>query len=318
MFLPRILGLSLVLSAGVMLAGCGDDDAKSQAAPAAAAAAKSNSAQAEIIKYNSYVDAANSITSSFGEMLGKYEQYALPELKSGEPLKSFAVQTDGHVDRVKARLDKALEQDVTIAELDGPAKAFSEALGTLAPLSRELANYASSRAYMADNGALAREKSPAYVAALTEAAKTEAAFFRGMSEKDLANVKATFTAAEKDTFNYYRAGLVYYGKASLAEADGIFEGTGLGEQQAAFKQALDSMNEMALGYDKTGPKSDLSGCGSHINGYLAAGRTVLEHSADGTYAKPKGFALTSAMDSDGSRLRQNFSNMITTFNQRRC
>src|SRR5690606_27387202 len=149
-------------------AACGDDSAKKEAK-----AAEPTTAQAEIIKYNQYVDAANGISTSFEEALDRYQAYAAPKLKEGKPIKDFVISNDSAILRTKEKLDKALARTAPIPEIDAPAKAFSDALGKLAPLSNELQNYSAAKTFLSDGGALAREKSPAYVAALTDAVKAE-------------------------------------------------------------------------------------------------------------------------------------------------
>jgi hypothetical protein len=316
MFMPRPLRMSAVLAVTLALAACGDDSAKKEAkAPEAA------TAQAEITKYNQYVDTANSISTTFEQALERYEAYAVPALKEGKPLKDFVISNDSTIQRTKEKLDRALAMTTPIAEIDGPAKEFSDALGKLAPLSHELQNYAAAKTFLSDNGALAREKSPAYVAALTEVVKAENGFYRGISIKDTANTKEAFEKAKKDTVAYYRAGMVYYGKATMDKASGVFEGKGLGADQDAFKQ-----NEMALGFDKKTREADAKGCSGmmmNVNGFLASGRKILEHTNNGRYkedaARTGAFKMMRpTIEDDANSLRQNFNNLISDLNIGRC
>lgn len=270
MFMSRPLCMSALLAATLMLAACGDDNAKPEAKTAEA-----STAQAEIIKYNQYVDTANGINQSFEETLDQYEQYMVPKLADKKPVKDYVIGNDIMVLRTKEKLEKALAMQPAIPEIDAAAKDFAQALGKLAPLSTDLQNYAAAKTFLSDNGALAREKSPAYVAALTEVAKAESAFYHGISVKDTANTKEAFEKAKKDTVAYYRAGMVYYGKSTLNQATGIFDGTGLGDKKDAFKQDLDKLNEMALGFDKKTREANPKGCASTMmqaNAFLAAGR----------------------------------------------
>ncbi|MCY1516712.1 hypothetical protein D9M68_513600 [compost metagenome] len=321
MLMSRPLRMSAVLAVTLALAACGDDSAKKEAK-----AAEPTTAQAEIIKYNQYVDAANGISTSFEETLDRYETYAAPKLKEGKPIKDFVIGNDSTILRAKEKLDKALAMTAPIPEIDAPAKEFSDALGKLAPLSNELQNYAAAKTFLSDDGALAREKSPAYVAALTEVVKTESAFYRGISVKDTANTKEAFEKAAKDSVAYYRAGLVYYGKSTMDKASGIFDGTGLGADQEAFKQALDKMNEMALGFDKKTREADPKGCAStmmQVNSFLGAGRKVLEHTNNGRYkedaARTGAFkAMRPTIVDDAYSLRQDFNNLISNLNIGRC
>jgi hypothetical protein len=321
MFMSRPLCMSALLAATLMLAACGDDNAKPEAKTAEA-----STAQAEIVKYNQYVDAANSINQSFEETLDQYEQYMVPKLADKKPVKDYVIGNDIMVLRTKEKLEKALAMKPAIPEIDAAAKDFAQALGKLAPLSTDLQNYAAAKTFLSDNGALAREKSPAYVAALTEVAKAESAFYHGISLKDTANTKEAFEKAKKDTVAYYRAGMVYYGKSTLNQASGIFDGTGLGDKKDAFKQDLDKLNEMALGFDKKTREADPKGCASTMmqaNGFLAAGRKVLENTESGRYkedaARTGAFKmLRPTIVDDAYSLRQKFNNLINNLNVSRC
>ena len=321
MFMSRPLCMSALLAATLMLAACGDDNAKPEAKTAEA-----STAQAEIVKYNQYVDAANSINQSFEETLDQYEQYMVPKLADKKPVKDYVIGNDIMVLRTKEKLEKALAMQPAIPEIDAAAKDFAQALGKLAPLSTDLQNYAAAKTFLSDNGALAREKSPAYVAALTDVAKAESAFYHGISVKDTANTKEAFEKAKKDTVAYYRAGMVYYGKSTLNQASGIFDGTGLGDKKDAFKQDLDKLNEMALGFDKKTREADPKGCASTMmqaNGFLAAGRKVLENTESGRYkedaARTGAFKmLRPTIVDDAYSLRQKFNNLINNLNVSRC
>ena len=321
MLMSRPLRMSAILAVTLALAACGDDSAKQEGK-----AAEPTTAQAEIVKYNQYVDAANGISTSFEETLGRYEAYAVPKLKEGKPLKDLAIGNDSAILRTKEKLDKALAMKTPIPEIDAPAKEFSDALGKLAPLSNERQNYAAAKPFLSDGGALAREKSPAYVAALTAVVKTESAFYRGISVKDTANTKEAFEKAAKDSVAYYRAGMVYYGKSTMDKASGIFDGTGLGADQEAFKQALDKVNEMALGFDKKTREADPKGCNStmmQVNSFLATSRKVLEHTDSGRYkedaARTGAFKLMQpTIVDDAYSLRQDFNNLISNLNIGRC
>ena len=321
MFMPRPLRMFAVLAVTLALAACGDDSAKKEAK-----ASEPTTAQSEIIKYNQYVDTANSISTTFEQALERYEAYAVPALKEGKPLKDFVISNDSTIQRTKEKLDRALAMPTPIAEIDAPAKAFSDALGKLAPLSHELQNYAAAKTFLSDNGALAREKSPAYVAALTEVVKAENGFYRCISIKHTANTKEAFEKAKKDTVAYYRAGMVYYGKATMDKASGVFEGKGLGADQEAFKQELDKMNEMALGFDKKTREADAKGCSGmmmNVNGFLASGRKILEHTNNGRYkedaARTGAFKMMRpTIEDDANSLRQNFNNLISDLNIGRC
>ena len=324
--LSRPFRHALVLAAACVLAACGDDKPKSAESAPSAKSQAAAADQAQVLKYNQYVDTANNVNSSFGEALERYNKYNVPAVKSKDPIKSFVIQNDIYIDRTKAGLEKALAMQPAMPALDGPARPFADALGKLSPLSRELENYNASKGYLADNGAKARELSPAYVAALTEVVKQEDAFYSGLSEQDMQNTKTAFENAKKDSAGYYRIGLVYWGKAAQFQASTFLAGEGLGEHAQGFKDAINQVNDMGQGYDRKVREQNQKGCPSlmmHVNQYVADGRTIIKSTEDGTYvndAKSRPAAMQHmSRERDNIRdLRQHFNNIVSALNTNAC
>ncbi len=63
--------------------------------------------------------------------------------------------------QIKDNLDKARTMKPDMADIDGPAKAYSDALKNVIPLDRDMANYIESKAYLGDKSAHGREIQPA-------------------------------------------------------------------------------------------------------------------------------------------------------------
>jgi len=324
--LSRPFRHALVLAAACVLAACGDDTPKSADSPSSAKAQAASADQARIIKFNQYVDTANKVNSSFSDALERYNKYNVPAVNAKKPIKDFTIQNDIYIDRTKDGLEKALAMQPPMPALDAPAKPFADALAKLSPLSHELQNYGESKGYLADGGAKARELSPAYVAALTEVAKQEDAFYSGLSEQDLQNTKTAFESAKKDTAAYYRIGLVYWGKAAQGQATTFMAGEGLGEHLQGFKDAIGQVNDMGQGYDRKVREQNQKGCPNlmmHVNQYVGDGRTVISRTEDGTYVKeakdPSPAVQMMLRQRDDIRnLRQHFNNIVSALNTNAC
>ncbi|OZI32984.1 hypothetical protein CEG14_19160 [Bordetella genomosp. 1] len=308
------------LACAFALAACGNDNASESP--------KIPAGQAEIQKYNAYVGAANSAGQTYERALDNWERYLKPKLSGKEALKDLSISdgTPYTADNVKEQLDKALGMDLAMAELDGPARAFSDAIAKFQPISADMNNYISAKTYMSDKGAHGKEIMAAYEETLKGVVSAQAAFFGGIDAKDRARVKAEFENAKKDTAAYYRAGLIYYGKQSFDQAEGLFDGTGLGDQLEPFGKSLDEMNKMALGYDAKMRESNPKGCPSlmlQVNSYLSTGRTAIEHTTSGRYAEDAKRTgafkmIRPTIDMDSSSLRQNYNNMISRLNMNQC
>ncbi|MFJ1302084.1 YiiG family protein [Pseudomonadota bacterium AL_CKDN230030165-1A_HGKHYDSX7] len=304
------------------LSAC-SDEAKKPEAP------KMSASQAEIKKYNEYVSAANRAGDTYERALEKWENDLAPKFAGTKPLKDMYIN-DGSphaTPQIKESLDNALAMSPAIDDLDALARAYSEALGKFLPVSTDMNNYISAKTYVSDKGAHGKEIQAAYGDSLKAVVATQAAFFGGIEVKDRARTKAEFENAKKDTTEYFRAGLIYYSKESVNMADGLFEGTGLGDQLDPFSKALDDMNKMAVAYDGKLRESNQKGCPSlmsNVNSYLSAGRTAIEHTTGGRYdeeAKRTGIharVITRSIETDANNLRRTYNSLVGALNRNSC
>jgi len=312
----RALAVAACLCA---LSACKDDKSAAPEAP------KVSAEQAEVQKYNAYVDVANS-AGAYGDAVDDYEKHVQPYLDGKKPLKELYFNAPSSLERLKAALDKAQSMAPAMADLDGPARAYAEAMGKAAPLSSDINNYIDAKTYQSDKGAHGREIQPALLASLKALAVAQDGFLSAIEARDRARTKAEFENAKKDTAAYFRAGLIYYGKQSMDRAEGVLAGKGLGDQVEPFKQALDQANTMALGYDGKIRESNNKGCSSlmlHANTFFSKGRDIIQRTTDGTYAqeakRPAPFSMMpSQQGRDAHDLQQDFTNLINELNIDRC
>ncbi|RON53605.1 DUF3829 domain-containing protein [Pseudomonas frederiksbergensis] len=324
----RMMMAATVLAASALLAGCGDKpDATANKQPSQSAAQ-----QQQIEKYNLYVDVANSLTTSFQEARENYLTQQMPLLKGKAAPTSMRIENDILVDRSAAQLDTAAAMDAPIVEIDAAAKDFSTALKTLSPLSHELNNYANSKGYLADNGDKARQLSTDYLAALTLVAQKEAAFYKGLSDRDQALTKEAFDKAHKDTAAYYRAGLIYYGKLNNADANVLFAAPNDPAALDAFEKSLAQVADAAAGWDRKvteqSAKSGKSCSGGmlEINEFIGQSRSMIKDIKDGVFkieetglmAKMPARMRSSNIVNSANRYNRNYSNVINRFNHPMC
>lgn len=311
------ISVGIFCACTLVLSACNDQKSSSNEP------AQSSAEQQEIAKYNAYVEIANGLNTPFAKELADYQEYREPAVTSGKKLDNYSVASSLTVTRVKEKLDKATALPFAMPEIDAPAKSFDEALVKFEPINAELSNYAESKGYLADDGKKAREQNAAYVAALTEVVKAETAFLSGIQQRDEINTQAAFDKAQKDTEDYYRAGLILNAKRAVRLSDAIFENQGSKDAVAPFRASLDQAAAMADGLDKKTRERMPSGCAASmtaINDFLAQGRTVIQHAEKGDYV-PKGSAtwkINSPVQYDAGTLQLRFNAMIGLFNYPRC
>jgi hypothetical protein len=320
---PMMMAATL-LAASALLAGCGDKPDPSAGKPPSQSAAQ----QQKIEKYNLYVDVANSLTTSFQEARENYLNQQMPLLKGKEAPTSMRIENDILVDRSAAQLDTATAMDAPIVEIDAAAKDFSAALKTLSPLSHELNNYANSKGYLADNGDKARQLSTDYLAALTLVAHKEAAFYKGLSDRDQALTKEAFDKAPKDTAAYYRAGLIYYGKLNNADANVLFAAPNDAAALDAFEKSLAQVADAAAGWDKkvteqsTKSGKSCNGGMLEINDFLGQSRSLVKDIKDGVFKREETGVMarmsSSNITNSANRYNSKYSNVINRFNHPMC
>lgn len=318
-----MIGATLVATSA-LLAGCGDKpDASATAQPSQSAAE-----QQQIEKYNLYVDVANSLTTSFQEARENYLTQQMPLLQGKEAPTSMRIENDIFVDRSATQLDTAAAIDAPIVEIDAAAKDFSVALKALSPLSHELNNYANSKGYLADNGDKARQLSKDYLAALTLVAQKEAAFYKGLGDRDQALTKEAFDKAPKDTAAYYRAGLIYYGKVNNGDASVLFAAPNDPKALDAFEKSLALVADAATGWNKKvteqSAKSGKSCSGGmlEINDFLGQSRSLIKDIKDGVFKREETGIMArmsrSNIVNSANRYNSKYSNVINRFNHPMC
>lgn len=320
MFIAKPVARTLALAACLLtLSACDDKTTKTQAAQPSAE-------QAEVLKYNEYIAAANMTSASFGKQLAEYQKYTQPAFDGKKKADDLFFTEPLSMGRIKEHLDKAHSMKPDMPELDEPARLYSEALAKAEPVSRDMYNYISAKTYKSDNGAHGRELQPALLSSMQALVVAQANFLNGIDEKDRARVKAEFDRTEKDTLAHYQVGMGYYLKESLDAAGGVLDGKGLGDKKAAFKDALDQFNNMATSYDAKMRESNKTGCSNilfNANAYLAKGRDIIERTENDEYEKeakqPKQFQLMQPQQTqDAQSLLQNYNNMVSTLNTNQC
>lgn len=288
--------------------------------------ASSSAEQSEMQKYNAYIEAANMGRVSFAETLETYQHSVQPAFDGKKDMTNLFFPSEPGIGRIKEQLDKALAMSPGIAELDGPARSYSDALGKVDPLYRDMANYIEAKTYMSDKGTHGREIQPGLIAALKTLATAQADFMKGIDAKDRARVKSAFESAQKGAVDYYRTGMVYYIKQSMDQASGVFDGDGLGNRKDAFKASLDQFNTMGTQFENKIRETNKNGCPGfmlYVNAYLATGRNIIQRTEDGTYAKDRKtgtpFQMMKPQEvQDAEKLMQDYNNVISNINIKQC
>lgn len=322
MFTKCIARSLMVLACFFALTACDDKSAEKAQQEQAQKAPE----QSEVEKYNEYVRAANMATVSFAQDLEQYQKNIQPVFDGKKRNKNLFYSNPIGISRVQEQLDKARAMKPAMAELDESARVYSEALAKADPLSRDVYNYISAKTYLSDEGAHGREIQPAYLDAMQKLVVAQADFLNGIDAKDRARIKAEFESSEKGSIDHYRIGMVYYLKESMDAADGVYDGTGLGDKKEAFRNALNQFNSMVTAYDGKVRERNKTGCSSlkmTANSYLSTGREIIESTEEGTYEKeakkPKQFRLMEPQQKrDASSLLQHYNNMINELNVNRC
>ncbi|AXM94419.1 hypothetical protein GCM10011247_06130 [Pseudomonas plecoglossicida] len=118
------------------------------------------------------------------------------------------------------------------------------ALEKLEPIHGELANYADSKGYLSDGGQKGKEMEPALDAALEGVAIEQAKFYDGLTKRDEINTQQAFEEAEKDSLDYYRAGIVLYAKQSVRLSTDFFQSAGADASAKPFEESLGKTAQM--------------------------------------------------------------------------
>ncbi|AYD00310.1 YiiG family protein [Neorhizobium sp. NCHU2750] len=321
---PRRLVRPLAFAACLIALSACDDSKTSQKDQGQET--QSSAEQAEVQKYNAYVEVANSVQRSYAEDLSTYKSYIQPVFDRKDKNDNLFFSSSSTMGRIKDNLDKARAMKPDMAEIDGPAQAYSEALGKADPVDRDMGNYIGAKTYLSDKGAHGREIQPAYISAMTALAQAQTDYVNAIDAKDRARIKAEFDKTEKDTAAYFRIGMVYHIKDSMDLAASFIDGKGLGDKKDPFKASLDQFGQMATGYDNKMREKNKTGCSAimfEANAYLSTGRQIIQRTEDGSYEKDKQhgsqFQLMQSRErEDAKSLMQNYNDMISKLNENQC
>jgi hypothetical protein len=311
---------------GVFLSGCDKSDNAQGVAPQdQARQAEKSSSQAEVEKYNIYVEAANR-GGDFGTTLEKRKDEYSQTLASGKKLTSYYIFSGYDISILQDNLNKALALSYPMPELDEPAKGMLVALAKLQPIHGELANYADSKGYLSDGGKKAREMEPSLEAALEDVAVEQAKFYDGISKRDEINTKTAFDDAEKDSLGYYRAGIVLYAKQSVRLSDEFFRSAGAQEAARTFEDSLNKTAQMIEGWDKKGksqtPALKCSVLLSDLNRFVGKGREAINTARNGGYKPDEQrqmmWKMNNPIQRDAKSFGQSFDSVINGLNRTTC
>jgi hypothetical protein len=323
------LALCILLASTTTLTAC-DDNKSTQTATSENATQKQDrdKEQHEIAKYNAYIDVANAVfvTDGFSGDFEKQMQFINDNIENKKPLKNYFAVSDSNIQGKKKGLERALKMEGNLAELDVAAEKYLQALKVLEPLNKELSMYGSTNEYLSDGGKLFMEKEPALFEQLRKVLLAESEFELQIQILDEKNIKRTFDSAKKESLEYYKIGVIYYGKLisrEVKETISQTDNTGL----AKLDENINSMNALVKGYDKT--KTVTGGtCLSSMTLFLASARTIsneLKHDrTEYTTVPPVAFPGMASMQGgspaqrEANAMNDNLSSVIDSFNTDGC
>jgi len=321
----RSVWLGMLVAAGVLLAGCDNDQTpRSAAAPQGQAAAEQPSAeQIEIEKYNAYVDAANR-GGNFAAILEHRRTEYSKQLKSKNKLSEYYLFSAYDISGLRDNLKKALALSSPMPELDEPAKAMLVALEKLEPIHSELASYADSKGYLSDGGQKGKEMEPALDAALEGVAIEQAKFYEGLTKRDEINTQQAFEEAEKDSVEYYRAGIVLYAKQSVRLSTDFFQSAGADASVKPFEESLGKTAQMIEGWHKQATAKS-PGCTvllSQMNQFVGKGREAINTAKSGGYKydeqRQMSWKHNNPIERDAKFFAKSFDDVINGLNSTSC
>lgn len=322
----RNLWVAVLVSMGILLSGCDNADKPRQAAANnQGVIEEKSSAQAEMEKFNIYVDAANS-GGDFGAILEERRTKYSAMLTSKKKLDSYYMFSGYDITLLQDNLNKALALSHPMPELDAPAKGMLVALAKLQPIHAELVNYANSKGYLADDGKKAREMEPSLEAALQDVAVEQATFYEGISKRDEINTQVAFDSAEKDSLAYYRAGIVLNAKQSVRLSNDFFKSAGTEVTAKPFEESLNKTAQMIEGWDKQAkaqtPVLKCSVLLSDMNRFVGKGREAISAARSGKYQyneqRQMSWKISNPIQQDAKFFAQSFDSVINGLNQTRC
>lgn len=319
----RNIFLCAILSGMFVLSGC--DEKKANADDVAVKEQTQDNKQQEILKYNAYVEVSNyhPYLADLAKELEIQRDYMDKHIKNKAPLNSYHAVEKNNISGKRALLEKAVAIKVAIADIDASAEKFLQALKAAEPLNDELINYAKTSEYLTDNGKLFMEKEPQFVEKLEQVVAAEGEFEAQMTKHDQQLVKEQFDMAEKDSFEYYNYGIIYYEKAIVNRIGGLT--AKIDEPELAqLEQDTNALSELLKGYAKINSKStgtcidDISSFISHSremsHKMKVDGKKYIAINMETTIA----LLQTSAADRDFELLMRDFSSLIQSMNADRC
>lgn len=324
----RTLFFCTILSGITLLTGC--DDKKSKVQETSAQQKAEDIEQQEILKYNAYVDTANFHpynNKNFSDEVERHEEYVENNINKNKKLTSYYTLNKSTITEKKRRLEKALAIKTPVTDLDASAEKYLNALNALNPVNEELSLYAETDEYLTDDGKLFREKEPQLLALLKATAIAEDEFENKIAEHDIILVKKQFESQQKDSFLYYRNGMVYYEKIIINEVGDLIEKNDT-PALAKLDEDTNTLNTLFKGYLKT-KQAGNSNCESNVKSFLSSSRnmsqdmknswdkyTKIDADIRATYGNLN--LPASSAESDYENLMSYFSSLIDDMNANKC
>ena len=135
------------LTAGLFVSGCGSDKAADTVSSAVSSATDSKSDEKLSKAFNEIIDATNKFNGN-NTTWGQQHAENLAKLKAG--FDEHAINTQPKYDSLQNGLKKSKEIGNTYKEVDTERDNVLAALDELVPISKELAAYSDSKAYLND------------------------------------------------------------------------------------------------------------------------------------------------------------------------
>ena len=130
-----------------------------------------------------------------------------------------------------------------------------------------------------------------------------------------------FDDADKDSVEYYEAGVVLYAKESVKNATAFYRANGESDTAKPFEDSLNKTAQMIEGWDKKNRSADKpSKCSSTLstfNSFVGKGRESIANAKKGAY-KPRDEGRMMKMDTpaetDAKRFGSLFNDVINKLN----
>ena len=246
----RRSALALALLVACFATGCGK-----QQDSGAAAAGLVVPKQAQADKLNAYVEAYNKLLQwhQFNQILADYRDSNPDIAKTGVKLTNYRFYGSDLEAPIKA-FDQAIASAGQLPELDAQAQSLRDLLVKLNPTYQQALAYASSKEYLSDGGAKAREIDGPLVAGLEAADEATDAFQAALSAQTLKRDQARLAELKPGSVEFQKM------KASLAVralGENLWAAVDDKAALSAYRQSLDALAtaNTELGTLKPGPKA---------------------------------------------------------------